>query len=59
MNRKAVELSINTIIIIVLALVALIVLLLIFSSSMRQVAADIALKVKSAFSFWNATGIKP
>lgn len=58
-SKKGAELSVNTIIIIILALIALIVFLIIFSSSMRQIVADIAVKIRSAFGLWNATSLKP
>ncbi|MEM4153092.1 MAG: hypothetical protein QXK80_03190 [Candidatus Pacearchaeota archaeon] len=59
MNKKAAELSINTIIIIILALVALIVILLIFSGTMKEVIANLMTRIKITFGLWNETQIKP
>jgi len=58
-NKKGVELSINTIIIIILAIIVLVVTIFIFSSSMRQVMADLMSKIKMGFGLWNSSQIKP
>jgi len=58
MNKKGIELSINTIIIIILAIIALIVIVFIFSRAMRQFAADLFTKLKNALGLWNANQIQ-
>ncbi len=58
MNKRGVELGINTIIIIILTIIVLIVLLLIFSEAMRDFTADLFTKLKNALNLWNATQIK-
>ena len=55
MNRKGVELSINTIVIVILVLIVLIVVLFIFSGAMRDFASNILAKLKTATGLWNAT----
>ncbi len=58
MNKKGVELSINTIIIIILAILVLIVILFIFSGAMRDFAANLFAKLKTALGLWNSTQIQ-
>lgn len=59
MNKKGVELSINTIVIIIIAIIALIVILLIFSGAMKGVFSELMAKIKNAFGLWNASKITP
>ncbi len=58
MNKKGVELSINTIIIVILAVIALIVIIFIFSGAMRGFASDLFTKLKNALGLWNASQIQ-
>lgn len=55
MNKKGVELSINTLVTIIIVVICLIIVLFIFSSAARQFAANIFARLKQAFGFWNAT----
>jgi cell division protein FtsL len=57
-SKKAVSLSIETVIILILAVLALLVLLFIFSSGMRQIVTDILDKIKSVTGLWKAVGIE-
>lgn len=58
MDKRGVELSVNTIIIITLALLALVITVLIFTGSMKTIIAEISAKIKQAFGLWNVTGMK-
>ncbi|MGB9707953.1 MAG: hypothetical protein ACPLXC_01330 [Candidatus Pacearchaeota archaeon] len=58
MNKRGVELSVNTIILIILALLALIITVLIFTGAMKTIIAEISSKISQAFGLWNATGAK-
>lgn len=57
-SKKAVSLSIETIVILILAVLALLVLLFIFSSGMRSIIAEIFDKIKSVTGLWKATAIE-
>ncbi|UZE93798.1 MAG: hypothetical protein IB618_03460 [Candidatus Pacearchaeota archaeon] len=57
-NKKAVGLSINTIVIIILAIIVLVVIVLIFSGAMRQFMSDLMAKLKNALGLWNATQVQ-
>jgi hypothetical protein len=57
-SKKAVSLSIETIIILILAIIALIVLLFIFSSGMREIVSDFFNSITSALGLWGATGVE-
>lgn len=52
MNKKGVELPINTLIIIIIAIVALVIILFIFSETARQFAANIFARLRQAFGMW-------
>lgn len=57
-NKKAVTLSIETLVIVILGIIALIVILVIFSSGIRQVFLDVLGKIRSALGLWEAVGIE-
>jgi len=57
-DKKAVSLSIETLVIIIVGVIALIIVLLIFSSGMRQVFADIFEKIRSALGLWKSAGVE-
>ncbi len=57
MNKKGVELSINTLIIIIIAVLVLVIIVFIFSGAMRGFAADLFTKLKNALGLWNSTKI--
>lgn len=57
MEKKGVELSINTVIIVILAVLALVVLILIFTSSGRMFFSEIITKLKSALGLLDSTGL--
>lgn len=57
MNKRGVELSINTIVIIIIAIIVLIVLILIFTGSMKDVIAELSAKIKSVFGLWKSSQI--
>lgn len=56
-NRKGVELSINTIILLILAIIAFIIMLLILTGNMKGIMASISAKVKQVLGLWNATKV--
>lgn len=57
MNKKGVELSINTIILLILAIIAFIIMLLILTGNMKGIMASISTKVKQVLGLWNATKV--
>lgn len=52
MNKKGVELSINTLIILLIAIICLVIVIFIFSSAARQFAGNIFARLKQAFGMW-------
>jgi hypothetical protein len=57
-NKKAVSLSIETLVIIILGVIALIVILVIFSSGVREVFSDILEKIRTALGLWESAAIE-
>lgn len=55
MNKKGVELSINTVIILILAILTLVVVILIFSSSEKTFFTEIGTRLKSVFTLFDAS----
>lgn len=57
MNKRGVELSINTIIVVILAVLVLVITIMIFTSAGKTFFADIMSKLKLAFGLLETTSL--